>query len=46
MICWQNLWNDVEIPGTDLRLDRHIVENTIVNEEYMSKSRLDFDKVQ
>ncbi len=37
MFCWQGLWNNVEIPGTDLRLDQHIVENTIVNEKFEVK---------
>ena len=37
MFCWQDLWNNVEIPGTDLWLDQHIVKNTIVNEKFEVK---------
>ncbi len=54
MFCWQDLWNNVEISETDLRLDQYIVEKTTISEEllveyierilptYMMRSRLDF----
>ena len=32
----QDLWNNVEIPGTDSRLYQHIVENAIVNVGFQS----------